>query len=465
MPSISLPLHSYGLRAAQSSTSRLVNCYIEQLPPDAKTPAVLVRSPGLPSWATIGSVGTIEGTHAAHGLLYVVSGGGLYSVTSAGVATFRGAVGSSTRIGMASNDTALVVVSPPNAFSYTPGTTTFAAITDADFTARGAADVAYQGSRMLFREPSSGRFFASGSGSVSAYDALDFATAEGSPDNLVGLDVDHDEVFLPGDKTCEFWFNNGGSGFPYERRANGMVELGCLNGKTVAKGDNSLFLVATDYTVRRFDGYTPVRISTHAIEQWLRTVTAESLRGGFYSFDGHLVYMLTAPEGAFFYDIGLDKWHERSTYGSEPAWNWGHPVEAFGKVLIGSTTSNVIAELSATTYSELSETLLMSATFQPVYFEGRRVFHRRLEVIAERGVGLTSGQGSAPEILLDVSDDGGRTFQALPNRSLGPIGAYRARAVWHSLGSSDNRVYRIGVSDPVKVAIVDAVLTYDVGRA
>src|SRR3990167_3928732 len=218
MPSLSLPLHSYGLRAAQASTARLVNCHVEQLPPDAKTPAVLVRSPGLASWGTVGT-GPIEGMHSDHGSLYVVSGGGFYTVTSAAVATLRGAVGSSTEIDIDSNVTDVVIVSPPNAYSW--ASSTFAQITDADFTSRGAGDVEHLDGFMLYREPSTARFFSSDLNSVTAYDALNFATAEGAPDTLVGMKVDHRQVFLAGEKSIELWENTGISGFPFERMING----------------------------------------------------------------------------------------------------------------------------------------------------------------------------------------------------------------------------------------------------
>lgn len=463
MPSISLPLHSYGLRAAQASTARLVNCFIEQLPPDAKTPAVLVRAPCVASWGTVGT-GPIEGLHSDHGLLYVVSGGGFYSVTTAAAATFRGAVGSSTEIDMDSNASAVVIVSPSNGYHYTPGTTTFAAISDADFTARGAGDVEHLDGYMLFREPGTARFFSSDLNSVSAYDALMFATAEGASDDLVGMKVDHRQIFLAGEKSVEIWENTGQSGFPFERMINGFLELGCVNGKTIAKGDNSIFFVASDYTVRRLDGFTPVRVSTHAVEQWLKGVTLASLRGWFYSLEGHLVYLLKATEGTRFFDIGTQLWHERLSYGFS-TWNWGNPVEFNGKILVGSTTSNVIGELSPTTYADLGSTHRMEWTYQPVHMpEGsRRAFFRSLEVVLEAGVGLTTGSGSAPEILCDYSDDGGKTFNSLPNRSMGAIGQYRARVRWFGLGSTDSphgRVFRLAVSDPVKVAVVDAILDY-----
>lgn len=462
MPSLSLPVHSYRLRAGQASTARLVNCAIEQLPPDAKTPAVLVRSPGLASWGTVGT-GPIEGMHTDHGQLYVVSGGGFHTVNSAGVATLRGAVGSSTEIDIDSNDIGVVIVSPPNGYSYTLSGTAFAAISDSDFTSRGAGDVEFCNNFLLFREPDTGRFFGADLGSLTAFDALNFATAEGSPDTMLGLKVDHQQPILFGEKSIEVWENVEISGFPFQRAANGFIELGILNGKTVAKLDNSVLWAASDYTVRRLEGYTPVRISTHAVEQWLRTVTVASLRGYSYTLDGHLYYLLTAPEGAWQFDMTTQLWAERLTY-DESTWEWGNPVQFAGKVLVGSTVSNVIAELSPTTYADLGETQLMEWTYQPVYMDGRRVFHDSLEVIAERGVGLTSGQGSDPQLLLDISDDGGRTWTAMPTRSLGAIGKYATRVTWHGLGSSDSRVYRLAVSDPVKVAIVDAVLTYRVGR-
>jgi hypothetical protein len=465
MPSISLPVASSRHRSPPASTSRLVNAMAEALAPDAKTPLVLTRAPGVSSWLTCGT-GPIEGLHADHGLLYAVSGGGFYSITSTPTATLRGAVGSSTEIDMDSNESAVVIVSPPNAYHYTPATTTFAAISDVDFTARGAGDVEFLDNYMLFREPDTARFFGADLGSVSAFNSLMFATAEGGPDTLVGMKVDHRNAILFGEKSVELWENTGASGFPFERMVNGFVEIGCANGKTVAKGDNSVWWVADDYTVRRLEGITPVRVSDHTVEQWLRSVTLVSLRGYFYSLEGHLCYVLRATEGCFVFDVTTQLWTERATYG-EPSWNWANPVRFAGKVLVGSTDSNVIGELDPEYYYELGETLRMEWTYQPVYNDGARAFHDRIELIMETGVGLTSGQGSAPEVMLSFSDDGGRTWFNLPNRTLGPIGNYQHRVFWAGLGScasQHGRVYRAAVSDPVRVAIVDTILSVRSGR-
>lgn len=467
MPTIRLPLQSYQLRSEQASTSRLVNCYIEPLPADSPNPALLTRSPGLESWTTVGA-GPIQGMHVDHGLLYVVSNGVLYSVTTAGTATSRGTVGSSTEIDMDSNVNAVVVVSPPDAFHYTPATTTFAQITDTDFTTRGAGDVEHVDGFMMFREPDSARFFSSDLNSVSAFDALMFATAEGAADTLVGMKVDHRQVVLFGEKSIELWENTGISGFPFERSVNGFIEIGCINGKTAAKLDNSVLWVADDYTVRRLEGLTPVRVSTHAVEQWLKGVTLASLRAYTYAHEGHFFYMLRAPEGAFFYDItvsapGQHIWHERQTFG-EDTWNWAYPVSFAGKVLVGSTTSNVIAELDPDDFEELDDTMRMEWTYMPVYVEGRRAFHDRIELVLEVGVGPEDG--TDPEIMLEFSDDAGQNWLSLPN-TLGAVGSFRRRVHWDGLGSCSSphgRVYRAAVSDPVRVTLVDTLLEVRGGR-
>lgn len=464
MPSISLPVQSYRHRSAAASSSRLVNAMAEALPDDAKTPYVVSRAPGLSMWATVGA-GPIQATHTDHGLLYVVSGGVLYSVTSAAVATSLGTVSSadSDELDIDSNDTAVVVVNPPDAYYYD---SSLHAITDADFTSRGAGDVEFCDNYMLFRQPDTGIFFGADLGSPSSFDALNFATAEGGTDTLVGMKVDHRQVVLFGEKTVEIWENTGVAGFPFEALRPGFVEIGCINGRSVAKVDNSLLWVADDYTVRRLNGLTPERVSNHAVEQWLRTVDVSTLRGGSYSLEGHLVYVLRADLGCYCFNVTTGFWFERATY-DELTWLWRFPVRFAGKVLVGSTVDGTIAELAPEVYAELGDTLRAEWTYQPVYNEGARAFHDRLDMVIESGVGLTSGQGSDPQIMLSFSDDGGQTWFNLPNRSLGAIGARNTRVSWSGLGSCASvhgRVYRAAVSDPVKVAVTDTILQVRGGR-
>ena len=87
--------------------------------------------------------------------------------------------------------------------------------------------------------------------------------------------------------------------------------------------------------------------------------------------------------------------------------------------------------------------------------DGSSQYWAENELFMESGAGLTSGQGSDPQIRISYSDDGGRTFSAERARSFGKIGEYNKRIVWRRLGRVPfNRVVRFINTDPVKANIL-----------
>jgi hypothetical protein len=82
----------------------------------------------------------------------------------------------------------------------------------------------------------------------------------------------------------------------------------------------------------------------------------------------------------------------------------------------------------------------------------------------ETGVGLVTGQGSDPELMMEFSDDGGLTWESLPNKKIGMMGEYLHRPFWNALGSARQRVYRGAISDPIRVTISDTTLEARGGR-
>ncbi len=462
MSSLPLPIDTYD--KPPSTTARLLNCFIEKQPGDAKSPALLSRTPGIPLWATVGT-GPVHGAIEALDALFVVSGTKLYRVNEFGSATELGDIGAvsgTSGIDMDANTDSVVVVNEPNAF-YWDGTT-FGQIVDADFTSRGAADVEFVNNYLLFREPNSGRFFGADLGSATSFDSLQFATAEANPDELVGMKVDHTQVILLGKKSVEIWDNNGSPGFPFARAINGYVEIGCFNGRSVAKLDNSVVWLANDYTVRRLDGVTPVRISNHGIEKSIQDATISTAQAWSYSQEGHLFYVLSFNEVTVVYDATTQKWHERQTYGFDN-WTARCHANAFGLELVGHSQNGSIGVLDKNTYTEWGDTQRMSWVYQPIYADGVRSVHDSIEVVLKTGVGLTSGQGSDPQMMLDYSDDSGMTWTALPNKSIGALGNYRTRVKWHRCGSTNSaRAYRGAISDPIEVQMVDTQVTVRGGR-
>ena len=108
----------------------------------------------------------------------------------------------------------------------------------------------------------------------SNYDALDFASAESNPDEILRPFVDHRELLLFGEVTTESWYNSGDADFPFERTPGAIAEKGIASKWAVAQVDNSVFFLDHNGVARRLaDGYNPQRISAHEQEAAWGTVS------------------------------------------------------------------------------------------------------------------------------------------------------------------------------------------------
>lgn len=452
--------NSYQARALPLSAQRLVNFYVEAAPQDAKDPTVLYGTPGIKAFAASVGDGPIRGVDVMADVLYTVSANTVFSIDSAGTATSLGTINTSVGpVGMTHNQATtpeLIIVDGTDGWIYTT-TGGLVRITDGDFFAADVVD--FQDQYFVLNRSGTGQFFLSNLNAGTVYTATDIATAEGDPDDLISLISNHRELWLFGAKTTEVWYNSGASDFPFNRFEGAFIERGCAAAFSIAEDDNTIFWLGEDRIVYRATGYTPQRISQHGIEEAFRGYeTISDAEAFIYTMAGHKFYVLTFPaeKATWVYDITTGLWHERESFG-KGRWRVSVYVEAYGKQLVGDFEDGKIGELDLDTYQEYGVTMQGTATGPPAYADRRRVFHHRFELDIEAGTGLTSGQGSDPQVWLDWSDDGGHTFSARkPFRSMGKIGAYRQRLRWLRLGHARQRVYRLTVSDPVKRSIVAA---------
>lgn len=88
--------------------------------------------------------------------------------------------------------------------------------------------------------------------------------------------------------------------------------------------------------------------------------------------------------------------------------------------------------------------------------ERYRVRHGAFQVVLQAGVGLSTGQGSDPQLMLRWSDDGGHAWSNEHWVTAGALGTYRTRAIWRRLGNSRGRIYEVSGSDAVLVALIEA---------
>jgi hypothetical protein len=93
------------------------------------------------------------------------------------------------------------------------------------------------------------------------------------------------------------------------------------------------------------------------------------------------------------------------------------------------------------------------------------IFYRLFELDLETGVGLSSGQGENPQLMLRWSDDGGHTWSNEHWVTAGRIGQWNETAIWRRLGRSRDRIFEVVVSDPVRWRLLDAYLEAESGLA
>ena len=313
---------AYVARSINAADNRMVNLFPEVIPEGGKEAAFLNRAPGLNFLQTVGT-GPIRAlwAHQTNGSdFYVVSGNQFYKLTGLNATpTLLGAVAGTGPVSIADNGTQIFLAANGPSYIYNEATNVFAQITDPDFA--GAVTVAYLDGYFVFNQPDSQIIWVSQLLDGTSVDPLDFASAEGSPDGVVGLIADHRELWVFGTDSVEVWYNSGAADFPLTRIQGAFNEIGCVSAYTIAKMDNGLFWLGTDARgqgiVYRANGYTGVRISTHAIEYAIAQYGNISDAIAYtYQQEGHAFYVLTFPSGnaTWVYDVATQAWHERAGF-------------------------------------------------------------------------------------------------------------------------------------------------------
>lgn len=470
MAIIPFATQSYRSPALPVSSQRCRNMYAEQQPQNAKTQVALFGAPGLVSFASVGS-GPIRGMWNMNEMVYVVSGSSLYSVSSTGVATQLGIGISGTNIvSMSDNGTQLCIVNGVNGYIYSTATG-FIRIVDPAF--NPADVVTFFDEYFVFNWTGTNKFFISNILDGTTYDALAFASAEVQPDYVLSIVNQQENLLIFGTRSIETWYDSGDVNFPFARYDGATIERGLGAALATVKEDNSVFFLGNDLIFYRLNGVVPVRVSTHAIEAaWRQYGTTSDAYCFSITYEGHKWVVITFPSAnaTWVFDIATELWHERMSFntdGSEMGrWRGAQFVYCYGKNLIGDAYTNTIGYFNSSTYTEYGNPIIGELVAPVIHADRHRVFMSRFELDVQTGIGLTTGQGSDPQIMVNWSDDGGRTYSQLQQwNTMGKIGEYLIRLRWLRLGQFRQRVMKVTISDPVPRCIIANSVDIEAGLA
>ncbi len=305
---------------------------------------------------------------------------------------------------------------------------------------------------------SDGRFFFSSINQCQDIDALDFATAEQYADKLVRIKAQGSDMFIFSRTSIEPWRLISDIDLPFQLIGGAVSKKGLVATNSVAALDNTLMFPGEDNIFYRFQGYSPQRISTHAIERFLETdADRENITELTYTFQGHAFAVWTSTDYSVCYDAAIGAWHERQSYGISN-WRARNPVRAWGKTIVGDALTGELFYFDGDTNDEGGDIMIwgMDTPFiHAVGGNGGIVDSLTIDIATGSGALLDTADGYDPVLMLSWSVDGGNTFKGNRQLKLGKRGDYK-KIRTRGLGRFDDKgiMFRLRISDPVIRAIV-----------
>lgn len=221
--------------------------------------------------------------------------------------------------------------------------------------------------------------------------------------------------------------------------------------------------------VFEINGFSASVISDRDLNDKIASLGRRNDAVGFsYTQSGDTFYALTFPDDdiTYVYDVDAKLWHERS---SPDTGRWqvaGHGYLSTSEkhYCTHSGVANLFT-LDLETYQESTESVIRRRITQIMHVDRRRIELNELELEFSTGVGLTTGQGSDPQVMLRYSVDGGKTWSKELWRDIGLRGDYHRRVLYRNLGIGRQYVFDISVSDPVECVLANAYVTYNLLEA
>ncbi len=337
-------------------------------------------------------------------------------------------------------------------------TSAFTRILDPDFP--GADTVTFLNQRFIVNEPNSGRFFWSALLDGASWDALDYATAEASPDNLVRVFAEAGQLILLGESVSEIWGDSGSADQAFVKVGGGAVEWGLASRWSLTKYIDSLAFLRVNRLgqaqICLMSGASAIPISNPQLEAEITAYGDVSNATGFaYMVNGHPFYQINFPSvmKSWLYDGQSKSWNRLESYGGLHRVQF--TVQLLGSIYGADFANGKLYKIEPDVYTDDGQPIARELVTRHLN-TGNWSRVSELWIEMESGVGLQLGQGEDPQIMLQISRDDGHTYENEKWASFGRVGQYGCRANWHRLGRSRTWTFKFRITDPVKTVLVAA---------
>jgi hypothetical protein len=476
MPKIQIPIDSgfYISDSLQLANMKCTNWFPNKPQVQgALSTGNLFGSSGISQIQTTGEVKQVNrGMHVKAGKPYFLNGTDLVrvdrSVDEFGEETFTnvvlGTIPGDSRVSMADNGTELMVLVPGGngyIIDETSGTP-FVQITAPGFTSSGAPQIVVFIDSYFVCSTDSKRFIRSDSNQGTVWSALNFFTAESDPDDIVGLQVYNNKLFVLGSEVTEEFNNNAG----IFQRTGFFIDKGLFAPFSTIATNNSFMWIGggtnESPAIWTLNGNTPVKVSTTAIDSALQDFSLEQIQQAFaysYAQNGHYFVGFSLPTRTFEINTITGKWNERTSQiinskglTETIRWRVNSLGTAYNRVLCGDSQDGRIGSVEVDTYTEYGSEIIRVMSTQVISDQGRAIVIPELEATFEAGVGDT--ETVDPKVRMSIARDG-KSFNDELTRPIGKIGEYNRRAIWYRLGRfARMSVVEFTMSDPVNPTFI-----------
>ena len=332
-------------------------------------------------------------------------------------------------------------------------------------------------------------------GNLTLWNALDVGQKIGDSDFIVGIIALINLMFVFGNDTTEIHYNldtgDNSNGQIFGRMDNALLNVGCSAPDSICKYLNTVYWIGSDKTgtigiFASDTSFQPRRISTRGVETRIQAYANIADCYSFvYAHNGHAFIVFQFPSGTptddsndqtgatWVYDIITDTWTIRTHWSGvlSSAWKGNSVTSNYGKILIGSNTSNALWYLDSNYYMNDSEDgtsvyyIKRELTSPIEYDAGKNNIYSEVQLNFQQGQGLGNvnfaGIGADPQVAMQYSNDSGYSWSNMRYKSIGLFGRYGFRTRWTKCGFGRNRVWKFIITEPVFVAILGIVVTSD----
>ena len=445
---------SYEHRSRAISIQKTMNL-IPQAELTGAAQSSLTSWPGLKSFFT-GS-GNNRGQTVFNNELYKVTDNELIKIDVNKLKTSLGTISGSNRCIFANDGTNLIITTGGKGYQLTGATLT--EITDPDF--QNGNSCTFLNQRIIY-DGDGGKFQWSEIGDPDSIAPNNFATGESAPDDTIRVFAWREQLYLFGERTIETWYNTTSGTTPFLRVQNATMQAGLGAIHSVGATDEYVYFLGDDRRVYRFSATQPQNITSIAVSHQLDKLgdlsgaIADVIR-----IEGQNFYILTVQGKTFGFNEESNAWFNLSNTADETEYSFNSFVEVYGKRLCADKGS--VLELDLDTYDNNGEVAINERIFGPITSSdlglgNSRVIMSRLWLQIEAGVGLATGQGDNPQLMVSASFDGGRSFINESDVLMGRAGEGRIDVKWDHCESFRSMFIKIRCSDPVFFSLFGATL-------